>query len=291
MVDKLKNILKQPYPLFLEFSKSFPVIVGISLFVPVFLFIFKPFGLTDDVFDSQKLFVIGFGVITFLILSINVYVLPRFFPVFFDEDNWNIGKEITWLLWNVLTGVSAAAIFEFIQPDCPFSFAQLMQGYVNGFLMSIIPVSLVVLLIHMALLKTKLRRAEEINRKLAASDDDKPEETLKFVSETGSETIKLKPADLLFIQSSDNYSTIVWQQNGEAQKIMLRSSLKRLEDQANFPGILRCHRSFIVNLSKVYSVSGNANGYRLYLKKYPEPIPVARRYGRQVLGILEQFAD
>ena len=144
MFQKIFTRLRQPYPLFLEFSKTFPVIVGISLFVPLFLFVFKPFDLTDADLQTRPLFFAGFGAVTFILLSFNVYVLPRLLPKLFDEDRWTVGREMLWILWLVFSGVSGAAVFEFIQPNCPFTFPQRMNGNIQGFLMSIIPVGIIV---------------------------------------------------------------------------------------------------------------------------------------------------
>lgn len=287
MTNRFTNIFKQPYPLYLEFSKTFPVIAGISLFVPFFLFTFLPFGLTVGDLANRKLYLLGFGAIVFIILSINVYMLARLFPSIFDEDRWTVGKEMLWILWNVFTCVTASAIFEFIQPGCPFTFAQLIKGYLKGFMMAIIPVSIVVLIAYLALLKSRLRRAEAINRKLSATASEKHPAMLELVSESGTDHVRVNPTDLLFIQSTDNYATIVWQEQSQKRSALIRSSLKRLEDQIPLPHIIRCHRSYIVNLADVRSVSGNANGYKLYLKRHSEAIPVARRFGKQVMDILE----
>jgi uncharacterized membrane protein len=287
---KLTKILQQPYPLFLEFSKSFPVIVGISVFIPLFLFTFKPFDLTAADIANRKFFLLGFGLVSFIVLFFNVYVLPRIFSNLFDEDRWNVGKEMGWILWNVFACVTASAFYEYIQPACHFSFAHLMGGYLKGFLMTIIPVTMVVLLAYLMFLKTKLRQAEEITRKLGESSKEASNEMVQFVSESGTEKVKVSANDLLFIQSSDNYSNIVWREDTQNKKTLIRSSLKRLEEQIPISYIIRCHRSFIVNLARVYSVSGNANGYRLYLKNHAEPIPVARRFGKPVLQVLEKIS-
>jgi uncharacterized membrane protein len=287
---RLNKILQQPYPLFLEFSKSFPVIVGISVFIPLFLFAFRPFGLTASDIANRKFFLLGFGLTNFIVLSFNVYVLPRVFSNIFDEDRWSVGREMGWILWNVFACVTAAAFYEFIQPACPFSFTHLMGGYLKGFLMAIIPLAIVVLLAYLMFLKIKLRQAEEITRKLGASSKEMADEWIQLVSESGTEKMRVSANDLLFIQSSDNYSNIVWREDTQNKKTLIRSSLKRLEEQIPISYIIRCHRSFIVNLSRVYSVSGNANGYRLHLKNCAEPIPVARGFGNRVLQILEKIS-
>jgi len=290
MGSKLTKTLRQPYPLFLEFSKSFPVIVGISVFIPLFLFTFKPFDLTAADIANRKLFFLGFGLVNFMVLSFNLYVLPSVFSNLFDEDRWSVGKEMGWILWNVFACVTASALYEYIQPACPFSFAHLMGGYLKGFVMAIIPVAMVVLLAYLLFLKTRLRQAEEITRKLGKSPEEASNEMMQFVSESGTEKVKVPVNDLLFIQSSDNYSNIVWREDTQNKKTLIRSSLRRLEEQILVSYIIRCHRSFIVNLARVYSVSGNANGYRLYLKNYPEPVPVARRFGKHVAEVLERIS-
>ena len=77
-------------------------------------------------------------------------------------------------------------------------------------------------------------------------------------------------------------------QNEKLKKTLLRGSLSRFEEQAHHPDVVRCHRSFVVNLRQVASVSGNAQGYKLQLQNYPSPIPVARRYGDLVAGYFKK---
>ncbi|NIT56621.1 MAG: hypothetical protein GWN00_10430 [Aliifodinibius sp.] len=157
--------------------------------------------------------------------------------------------------------------------------------------MSIIPVVIIVLLTYMSLLKNRLQRAEKITQNLTAQASHKTNSKIKLVSENNTDTLILSPEDLLVIQSSDNYSTIIWEEGLEIKKTLLRSTLKRLAAQIKFAHIVRCHRSYIVNLMRVYSVSGNANGYKLYLKGYPEAVPVARGYGKEVMQILERISS
>lgn len=68
---------------------------------------------------------------------------------------------------------------------------------------------------------------------------------------------------------------------------MLRSSLSRLENQLEGQNIVRCHRSFIVNLDKVEKVTGNAQGYKLHLETPELVVPVARKYSEIVEKLRE----
>ncbi len=81
--------------------------------------------------------------------------------------------------------------------------------------------------------------------------------------------------------------TVVYLKNGQPVKPLLRSSLSRLEGQINRPDIVRCHRSFVVNLDRVEKVTGNAQGYKLHLLDGQFQIPVARKYNDSLVAQLK----
>ena len=88
----------------------------------------------------------------------------------------------------------------------------------------------------------------------------------------------------MYKRQDDNYVTVVYQEtDGKLKKELLRSSLSKVESQIQFTYILRCHRSYMVKLQKVYKVSGNAQGYKLHLWQVAEPLPVSRGYAKQVV--------
>lgn len=286
MPGSLRHLFRQPFPLYLEVSTTGPVIAGIAVFVVAFLFLFKPFDLSDADLAERPLFLIGFGVITAAVLSLNHYLIPRLKRDWFDEDRWTVGRQLGWTLWNVWTAVTACAFYEFVQPGCPFSLAHLLRGYQQGFLVSILPLGLGVMMAYQVLLRNRLAQVERTNATIGRAAVSSGGRGLMLVSENGTERLRLDSADLLFIAASDNYVTVCFIESGTLSRQLLRSSLNRMEEQISDPHIRRCHRSCIVNLRRVRSISGNANGYRLYLRGYGEPLPVSRRYGKTVLGLL-----
>jgi DNA-binding LytR/AlgR family response regulator len=118
---------------------------------------------------------------------------------------------------------------------------------------------------------------------------------ITLIAENEKDTVSLPIDTLLFIESADNYSTVFYLETEAVKQVMLRSSLSRLETQltaqlsslvptANF--LQRCHRSYIVNLQKVKSVSGNAQGYKLAFEHAATSVPVSRKYAATVLKLL-----
>jgi DNA-binding LytR/AlgR family response regulator len=99
---------------------------------------------------------------------------------------------------------------------------------------------------------------------------------LMLTAENEKDFLTLPAQDLLFIEADDNYCTVVYLERDKVHKKLLRSSLTRLENQVTAFNIVRCHRSYLVNLDQVKSVSGNAQGYRLHFPMTPGTVPVAR---------------
>jgi len=116
----------------------------------------------------------------------------------------------------------------------------------------------------------------------------KPATVLKLVSNT-SEVLVIDPQDLSFVEASDNYCTIFWFEYGILKNRMLRITLKSLETQlAAFESIVRCHKTFMVNLHQELSISGNARGYFFESKSLPVRIPISRSKSEKMHILFEE---
>jgi DNA-binding LytR/AlgR family response regulator len=109
----------------------------------------------------------------------------------------------------------------------------------------------------------------------------------KFESENQKEQLRLSSDELLYLTSADNYVEVVFSEGPEVSKKLLRGTLARAEEQIHDPNIIRCHRSYIVNLHKVISVSGNAQGFQLTLRGTDRIIPVSTTYKKEVMRLLK----
>jgi hypothetical protein len=96
---------------------------------------------------------------------------------------------------------------------------------------------------------------------------------------------------LLYAEANRNYVRLRGQ-DGEEKEI--RITLKELEDKlSDYPFIIRCHRSFLVNMDKVNSAEGNAKGYLLHFdtKSETPPVQVSRSYVKAVRNWLTEFRN
>jgi hypothetical protein len=281
------QFLSQPYPREqLDFRRWLLTSAGTGLFVALFLIIFQPFG-SAEWNDPRKLYLLaGYGMVTFVCLFTGGLLFPYLFKNFFVEKNWTVGRQI---LWNV------AIILLIGFGNMLYKTWTLGDGYgsIMGWLgitaaIGIIPSTVITLLSYIRLLRQHTTTELHIGKQHGEGGGVDLPQTIVFIAENEKDTLAVSVNDLLFIESADNYSEIVFVQNGTSEKVLLRGSLSSFEEQAHHPDIVRCHRSFVVNLQQVESISGNAQGYKLQLKNCDSPVPVARRYGDLVAAYFKK---
>jgi len=282
LVGKLRNILNKPYPFYIHRSSTLKLLLPFSLLIPAFLVIFRPFGLENWTCEYATLLLSGMSVPIFIGGFINFQGVSKTWPAFFNEDTWNIGKEVIWSIWNVFTILLLVELYWEFVPMCQQIMPYFGAGLLQGLIYSIFPVGVCIGGNYIRALKNKLKNAETLNKKLIDYHDLKLGKVLELNSESETEKISIPIDGLLFMQSYDNYAKIVWNGGSQSKNKLIRSSLKNLEKQISVSFIIRCHRSFIVNLANVIKVKGNARGYKLQLKNSPELIPVSKDRHKEV---------
>lgn len=126
-----------------------------------------------------------------------------------------------------------------------------------------------------------LRNATNAKQPLAAVPD--------AITLTGStsETVTLQIEDLLYIEVIGNYVKVCHLRDGQVHSDMLRNTSKQIEEQLRQCGtIVRCHRSFLVNISHVEQIVSKAGNMQLQIRHCQETVPVSRSKVSQVKEII-----
>lgn len=73
-------------------------------------------------------------------------------------------------------------------------------------------------------------------------------ERIRFTSENEKEELILEADDFVYLAAAANYVEVYYLKNGVLEKRLLRTTLKRIEDDSSISNyLLRLHRSYIVN--------------------------------------------
>ena len=92
--------INKPYP---QTLNRWKITFAVSLFIALFVIIFQPFGLQSVQVEYKGILLVGYGFITFIILTFNLFILTSLLPNIFNEDKWTVKKEILWVSWIVIS--------------------------------------------------------------------------------------------------------------------------------------------------------------------------------------------
>jgi hypothetical protein len=291
---RILEILQEPFPYYLNSDrKNTWFAVGLSLFVIIFLTLFLPM---EWMWFRKWLLI---GAIILVVLYSHIIWFPKIWPNVFDPDRWTVGKYIAFTLWQLMVmGIIASLLIHALgfHPDLSL-WMNMYYYFISQTMYGGVAIIIFTFIIRDVMLKNSLRNALHANQDLEkirnlrhGSEEAELPATVTIYSDT-SETVAIHLPDLLYIEASDNYSTLYWKNGDTLEKKMLRVNLKNMEAQLNNSFIIRCHRSYAVNINAVTQVVGNTNGYKLSVRDTEFTVPVSRSKGREVIEKIEQIRN
>ncbi len=257
------------------------LIIFMMVFVPLFLLFFQPFGVNN--FNQQHsistvflISMLGFGLVQGVVLGIYEFIIV---PFLFKEKTW-----ATFII-RMLTEFLAIAFFTFLYYNIlgdfhDWYFGSFMSFVFNISLMSIIPFALI-------FLYSNYKHSENAYNLLELQP--KLELSKKYIhlqSYNKKEQLAITLNDLLFIEAQDNYVLVYYLERGNVKKQLLRATMKDVETNLKEDFVMRCHRSFIVNINKVEKVSKEGHYMKLFLPHIEDAIPVSRSYFKGLEAVL-----
>ncbi|WP_029906765.1 LytTR family DNA-binding domain-containing protein [Prevotella sp. 10(H)] len=236
--------------------------------------------------------------ITSISSAIVAYILPLIFKKYHEPANWTRYKFC-------LTGV--LIILLTIPPSSFFAYKVYLYGglevnytldkvlfywYPIGFFIGAVPT-----LIIYSLTKKRSVRIKKKNKGIIVSNLNKEhvgdnngmsanDIEIALYGNTKDKFV-LSFNCFLYGEAQRNYVTVFYIKDDKVERTLLRTTLSHIaEALQQYPQIIRCHRSFIVNLSHVRELYGNSRTCSLKFHKNDIQIPVARSYIKDIKEIL-----
>jgi hypothetical protein len=112
---------------------------------------------------------------------------------------------------------------------------------------------------------------------------------IHFNDDKGIRRLSVRLENLIYLEGADNYTNVYYINKGKVIKFMYRNSLKNAEDMFKNTTLIRCHRSYIVNVDKVVVLRRDKEGLfvEIDLSEVPN-IPVSKTYSEKILNL---FSD
>lgn len=263
------GFLNNKFTLLDKKSDRYFLVVTCLVFSVLFINIFVPFNINRWYSDSgfiQFLRLSSYGFVVGLVFLFTQFPLRKLFKI----ETFTIKSYIPWLTLEVIL-ISLVYIFLYGNPlgnfgnDFVFSLKYTLLG-------TCLPYSFALLIIYY-----KNQRAEILELKNKVNQP-KEKQLLSFKDEYGKIKFSLKSTDLLLLESTDNYVSVYFLSGGKVQRKLVRNTLKNMENALKDYGIIRCHRSYMVNTRNIEFAQKNGKKLLIQLKEMEKDIPVSEKY-------------
>lgn len=271
------HFANKPFDLLDKKRDRFLLIAVVLVFSIFFLNVFEPFNIGRWYSDS--------GIIKFLRLSSYGFVVALVFlftqfPLrkIFNKQKFDLKSYLLWLVLEIAL-ISLVYIFLYGNP---------VGNFKNDFIFSLkytllgicLPYSFAVLVIYY---KNQREEIETLKRKMKPTP---PNQLLSFRDENSKIKFSVRTKDLLLLESTDNYISVFYLLENKVQRTLLRNTLKNLENVLAENAIVRCHRSYMVNMQNVEFMQKNGKKFLIKIKHMDREIPVSQKYTSLFLDAL-----
>lgn len=262
--------------------------VCVSLFVAAFLYFFRPFGL-EQMPMGIGLAALSFGAISFCCSLSFDWFVRHVLLLQSDVPTWTLWKWLllatTMVCWIAIGNYS---LLVFVYPQALQW--ELFIGILRGtLLVGIVPIIVSGLLIQLRAIKRNQEEARLLTPNMISVAGSSAQGKVHCVGDrviefdvSSGEALCLHESQICFIEAMQNYLS-VHHSNGELldekSKTVIRSTISKAEVTLADSSVMRCHRSYLVNLDAVAEVKGNAQGLKLSINGIEDfRVPVSRRY-------------
>lgn len=288
-MNKLLARFNAPFPDRASAKKTTISLLGIGLFVSLFLYLLRPFGMAN--FANEQLLLLicaGFGAVTIVCGLLFEFASRYVFRVRTDVPSWTLAK---WMLHSAML-IALIALGNFLYINAIMSWEGftpllLLQMLGNTLLVGIFPLTFSGLMMQLRAARNNQQSADALKPELAAHTA--MDDATVVLTASGSQELKVHTKSLRYAEAMQNYVAVYYEENGALTREILRSTIGNMEvELANSP-MVRCHRSYLVNIDAIEKVAGNAQGLKLSLADVSEQIvPVSRSYIPTLRALLDQ---
>ncbi|MFA7116775.1 MAG: LytTR family DNA-binding domain-containing protein [Bacteroidales bacterium] len=267
-------------PYIYDKSNIFRLIIFTALFALIFINIYQPFG-SKEWYPKMTEFVYFLYSSLFTLTGILVVVISRTI-MYYWTNNHTIAYW-SYIIWIIVEICLLSVIYTFISysldnPSVHRTFwGILKKALKNTSLILLLPYLISHLYFNMKDISTKLKKFNKAIK--SGFINEEKHEIIAFKNESGEMKLSIRKKTLLYIESADNYVNIWYKTKRGITSYLLRNSMKQIEMEFLGTNIIRCHRSYIVNLEQVSSLEKIKQGIYLNMEidKVPK-IPVSKSY-------------
>ena len=268
--------LRQPFRLLDSIRSRWMLIIFCGVFGCLFLNIFQPFNINqwfNNVDTPLYIILTFFNVAGMAALVLTQFGLRGLFKL---QLTTRIGF-FAWLLVDFFFISLAVHTVDILLLNVSFfDLAEYVENLRHTFLVLMLPYFVGILLLY---LQQQLQVVQELTLKI-----NKPanlEERVTISDENGKVVVNMPLRNILYFKSEDNYIFLYYKNENDLKKELIRTNLKKLEQELSQPNFVRIHRSYMINSQNLVSAVKTSKGYQAKMDAEPQHhLPVSATYQR-----------
>ncbi len=278
----------KPIPQFI-YSKANQIfmILFVPIFALIFISIYRPFDFDriGDILNAH----INISNETIILLSALIMALSGMaigaisrliMGLYTKRHQLTYLGYIVWILGEI--GVMATLFTLFtLFTDIDKSLPELLRNsYVNTALIVLIPYTLSYIVF---VLRDKMRELKALRQQIEKDETVLQKAYIQILDEKGEMRLSIRRENLVLIESADNYVCVYYINGDKTKKSMVRNTLSRVTEHLKGTSIVRCHRSYMINLEHAKVLHRDKEGVfiELGIEGVPD-VPISRTYADNV---------
>lgn len=274
---------------FTDKHNAFLLVLITALFSELFFFIFEPFRSRELMPDDWQYLL---WVTIMILIAMTIMTISRVI-LYFVTRKRDI-SIVTYSFWifgevaiiSLIYTLFLMLVFHDNAIEYEWTFFPLLKDMILG--------TAVILLIpyftlHLLFVYRNLAaQMQELSSESSTLGEDL--DKYNFYDEKGELRLSIQPSLVYYLESADNYVQIHYLNGNKMDQTLIRNSLKNIEWRFRDKHLIRCHRSFIVNLKNVKLLRREENEVVLDFSDNRVPaIPVSKSYSAQVMKHFTQL--
>ena len=280
--------MQKPIPSFI-YSKANQIfmVLFVPLFALIFISIYRPFDFdrVKDIINAHSdISPETMVIIVALIMAVSgmaVGALSRLImSAYTKRHTLSYLGYISWILGEIAVMATLFTLFSFFT-DIAKPLPELFRNsFVKTVLIVFIPYTLSYIYF---ILNDKIRELRALHQQIDRDETVLQKAYIQILDEKGEMRLSVRRENLVMIESADNYVCVHYLSDQKVKKTMVRNTLNRVAEHLKGTRIVRCHRSYMINLDHAQIFHRDKEGVFIELGIEGIPnIPISRTYADNV---------
>lgn len=268
----------------------FGSVVFILTFSFLFMAVYAPFSNTAW-FDLTNVMDLGKTVAFYIVAVAIMFISKMLMGYMQNKITFTYTKYIAWIVVEIIIIALFYTNFTFsFLPDVEYDVWHILSKAL-GCIMLIVAIPYTILTLYAAY-RAKTEELEMLQYELSLSAEPAVAypSLVNLYDYNGALKLTINSDSLYYMESQDNYVKIHYENQGKLMSYMLRCRTKAIEEALAETSMVRCHRSYMVNVVKINHIrKGGKARYIILSSDAIKPIPVSKSYFKNLIEKIDKY--